>query len=230
MSSAVSRIDIVCITKSWYQTTDNLCSKNWNFQHLGLKSTIYDHECNWYLNFQVLARFMVMLNFVVPIFSILFIQTGNSSSLNVCLGKGYQNLFSTQAQLCTQESPYKYCLCWVWITILALVNSKFQINTWQNFQKIWIFQQLNITIASYHNFEFGEGFDDIMKWQTLFIWNSLAMSNIIDAYCVYCCAQEVKNHTEETKAMTSKKAYINRKRWYLLQTPKKHLLNIGTWP
>ena len=46
------------------------------------------------------------------------------------------------------------------------------------------------------------------------------MSNIIDAYCVYCCAQEVKKHTEETKKMTSKKAYINRKRYYLLQTPK----------
>ena len=46
----------------------------------------------------------------------------------------------------------------------------------------------------------------------LFIWNSLAMSNIIDVYCVYCCAQEVKKYTEETKEMTSKKAYINRKR------------------
>ena len=31
-------------------------------------------------------------------------------------------------------------------------------------------------------------------------------------YCVYFCAQEVKKHTEETKEMTSKKAYINRKR------------------
>ena len=38
------------------------------------------------------------------------------------------------------------------------------------------------------------------------------MSNIIDVYCVYRCSQEIKNHTEETKEMTSKKAYINRKR------------------
>ena len=73
-------------------------------------------------------------------------------------------------------------------------------------------QQLNITSSTNHNFEFCEGFDDMIKWQTLFIWNSLAMSNIIDAYCVYFCAQEVKKHTEETKEMTSKKAYINRKR------------------
>ena len=46
------------------------------------------------------------------------------------------------------------------------------------------------------------------------------MSNIIDVYCVYHCSQEIKNHTEETKEMTSKKAYINRKRYYLLQTSK----------
>ena len=51
----------------------------------------------------------------------------------------------------------------------------------------------------------------------MFIWNSIAMSNIIDAYCVYCCAQEIKQSTEETKDSTSKKAYNNRKRYYLLQ-------------
>ena len=57
----------------------------------------------------------------------------------------------------------------------------------------------------------------------MFIWNSIAMSNIIDAYCVYCCAQKIKQSTEETKGITSKKAYNNRKRYYLGQplfTPK----------
>jgi hypothetical protein len=49
----------------------------------------------------------------------------------------------------------------------------------------------------------------------MFIWNSIAMSNIIDAYCVYCCAQKIKQSTEETKGITSKKAYNNRKRYYL---------------
>ena len=51
----------------------------------------------------------------------------------------------------------------------------------------------------------------------MFIWNSIAMSNIIDAYCVYCCAQKMKRSTEKTKEITSKKAYNNRKRYYLLQ-------------
>ena len=41
------------------------------------------------------------------------------------------------------------------------------------------------------------------------------MSNIIDGYCVYCCAQEIKRSTEETRGMTSKNAYINRKRYTL---------------
>ena len=67
-------------------------------------------------------------------------------------------------------------------------------------------------ILQFVNIEFCEGCYDIM-----FIWNSIAMSNIIDAYCVYCCAQEIKQSTEETKDSTSKKAYNNRKRYYLLQ-------------
>ena len=41
------------------------------------------------------------------------------------------------------------------------------------------------------------------------------MSNIIDGYCVYRCAQEIKRSTEETREMTSKTAYINRKRYFL---------------
>ena len=52
----------------------------------------------------------------------------------------------------------------------------------------------------------------------LFIWNSLAMSNIIDAYCTYRCTQEIKTHTEETREMSSKNAYINRKRYSLTLT------------
>ena len=49
----------------------------------------------------------------------------------------------------------------------------------------------------------------------LFIWNCLAMSNIIDAYFTYCCTQEIKTYTEETREMSSKNAYINRKRYCL---------------
>jgi hypothetical protein len=75
-----------------------------------------------FLNFQVLARFMVLLNLVLPIFSILFIQTGDSSSLNICLGKGYLNFLPTQTQFCSADNPYKNCVCWVWLTVLSIGN------------------------------------------------------------------------------------------------------------
>ena len=55
-----------------------------------------------------------------------------------------------------------------------------------------------------------------VKCILLFIWNSLAMSNIIDVYCTYRCTQEIKTHTEETREMSSKNAYINRKRYSLI--------------
>ena len=74
-------------------------------------------------------------------------------------------------------------------------------------------------ILQFVNIEFCEGCYDIM-----FIWNSIAMSNIIDAYCVYCCAQKMKQSTEKTKEITSKKAYNNRKRYYLNTVAMMHIL------
>ena len=56
-----------------------------------------------------------------------------------------------------------------------------------------------------------------VKHILLFISNSVAMSNIIDAYCTYRCTQEIKTHTEETREMSSKNAYINRRRYFLIQ-------------
>ena len=74
-------------------------------------------------------------------------------------------------------------------------------------------------ILQFVNIEVCEGCYDIM-----FIWNSIAMSNIIDAYCVYCCAQKMKQSTEKTKEITSKKAYNNRKRYYLNTVAMMHIL------
>ena len=46
------------------------------------------------------------------------------------------------------------------------------------------------------------------------------MSNIIDAYCVYQCAKEIKRSTEVTREMIDQKAYIYRKRYHVMKTPK----------
>ena len=42
---------------------------------------------------------------------------------------------------------------------------------------------------------------------------SISMSDIIDAYFIFCCYNEIKETTEESKSMLSNKAYINRKRY-----------------
>ena len=49
----------------------------------------------------------------------------------------------------------------------------------------WIRLESNLNSAIKYRYIYLSQFwfDDIRKWQTLFIWNSLAMSNIIDAYC-----------------------------------------------
>ena len=91
-------------------------------------NTVQDYEYKQFWDFQVLARFMVTLNLGLPIFSFLFILTDKTPSLNICLGKGYLNFFSTKAQFCSEDNPYKNCLCWAWLTILSIGNSKFQIN------------------------------------------------------------------------------------------------------
>jgi hypothetical protein len=78
---------------------------------------------NLFLNFQALARFMVMLNLLLPIFSFLFIlNVTKDSELNICLGKGYLNFLTTKAQMCTWENPYTNGICWVWLIILSIGN------------------------------------------------------------------------------------------------------------
>jgi hypothetical protein len=80
------------------------------------------------LDFQVLARFMVGMNLFLPIFSFLVVFTDNPASRNICLGEGYHNFFSTKAQFCSYDDPYINGICWVWLVILMIGNSKFQIN------------------------------------------------------------------------------------------------------
>ena len=49
------------------------------------------------------------------------------------------------------------------------------------------------------------------------------MSNIIDAYCVYCCAKEIKRSTEASREMFSERSYVNRKRYVLQESPIEYL-------
>ena len=102
------------------------------YQHLtlvqfpvGIRTNVF----NLALVFQDLARFMAMLNLFLPAVSFLFIlNITKDRPLNICLGKGYLNFLSTKAQLCSWENPYICGMCWVWLIILYIGNSKFQIN------------------------------------------------------------------------------------------------------
>ena len=76
---------------------------------------------NWY--FQVFARFIVSLNFVLPTLSWILIFNDTSPALNECLGKGYLNFFSTKSQLCSNENQLGEIFCWTWLSLLGILMS-----------------------------------------------------------------------------------------------------------
>ena len=70
---------------------------------------------------------------------------------------------------------------------------------------------LNFLPSQFKFCPYENWFSFIFCW-TLLILVSIFMSNVIDAYCVYWCVQEINKSTEESKSMVSKQAYNNRKR------------------
>ena len=79
--------------------------------------------------------------------------------------------------------------------------------------------ELNMCLGkAYLNFLIDYQFCPYENWISyIFCWSfstllAICMSNIFDAYFVYHCVQEIKQSTEETKNMLSKKAFIKRKR------------------
>ena len=90
---------------------------------------------------------MVILNLSLPIFSFSFIlNVTKGSELNICLGKGYLNFLTSKAQMCSWENSYTNGICWVWLIILSIGNSKFQINTLA--RNVWVKWTLLITFSA----------------------------------------------------------------------------------
>ena len=114
---------------------------------------------------QIFAKFMAMLNFLMPIFSWALFFKDNSSVLQECLGKGYNNFLSTKPHYCSYDNSFLNIFCWTWLCLMLIL-----------------------------------------------------LSNIVDAYCLFCCGKHITKSTEETKHMLSKEAYINRKRYWRLHT------------
>ena len=129
--------------------------------------TFYKKTLKNILLSQIFAKFMVMLNFLVPIFSWALFYKNNSTGLQECLGKGYNNFLSTKIQHCSYDNSTLNIFCCTWLCLIVI-----------------------------------------------------CVSNIVDAYCLFCCGKYIKKSTEETKRMLSKEAYINRKRYWCLKLLK----------
>ena len=76
----------------------------------------------WYL-FQGFARYMVMLNILLPLLSFAFVFKDVSIGLKVCLGEGYQLFFSTQLHYCSYENLFVNSACWIWFILLSICMS-----------------------------------------------------------------------------------------------------------
>ena len=119
-----------------------------------------EYFTNNILLYQIFAKVMAILNFLVPMFSWALFYKNNSTGLQECLGKGYNNYLSTKTQYCSYDNAILNMFCWTWLCLFVI-----------------------------------------------------CMSNIVDAYCLFCCGKHINKSTEETKRMLSKEAYSNRKRY-----------------
>ena len=90
------------------------------------------------LYFQVFARFLTLLNFLLPTLSWIFIFEDKSPELNECLGKGYLN-FLPKVQLCSNESQLNEIFCWSWLSLLLILQS----DVIDVFCIFWCFKDIN---------------------------------------------------------------------------------------
>ena len=55
-------------------------------------------------------------------------------------------------------------------------------------------------------------FSNIFCWTWLSLF-AICTSDVVDAYCIFCCVKYINKSTEESKKILSKQAYTNRKRY-----------------
>ena len=70
---------------------------------------------------------------------------------------------------------------------------------------------LNFLPSQFRYCPYESWYSYIFCW-TLLILMYTFMSNVIDAYFIYWCVQEINENTKESKSMLSNQAYNNRKR------------------
>ena len=88
------------------------------------------------------ARFILSLNFLLPILSWIFIFEDKSPELNECLDKGYLN-FKPQnlkkVHICSNENQLIETFCWTWLSLLSILMS----DVIDAFCIFWFFKDIN---------------------------------------------------------------------------------------
>ena len=74
--------------------------------------------------FQSLAKWIVLINHLIPLLSIFSVfTTENAPGLVLCLGQGYRTFFTTQVNLCSYGSIYSKGACWTLLFLIGLGSS-----------------------------------------------------------------------------------------------------------
>ena len=74
--------------------------------------------------FQSLAKWIVLINHLIPLLSIVSVfTTENGPALNLCLGQGYHTFFTPQVNLCSYDSIYLKGGCLMLLFLHAIGSS-----------------------------------------------------------------------------------------------------------
>ena len=115
------------------------------------------------------ARFIISLNFLLPILSWIFIFEDKSPELNECLGKGYLNFKPQKVHLCSNENQLIETFCWTWLSLLSILMS----DVIDVFCIFWFFKDINKATEESRNMLSNQGFFNRKRYDQMFCLKNL---------------------------------------------------------
>ena len=115
------------------------------------------------------ARFILSLNFLLPILSWIFIFEDKSPELNECLGKGYLNFKPQKVHLCSNENQLIETFCWTWLSLLSILMS----DVIDVFCIFWFFKDINKATEESRNMLSNQGFFNRKRYDQMFCLKNL---------------------------------------------------------
>ena len=118
------------------------------------------------------ARFILSLNFLLPILSWIFIFEDKSPELNECLGKGYLN-FKPQnlktVTICSNENQLIETFCWTWLSLLSILMS----DVIDVVCIFWFFKDINKATEESRNMLSNQAFVNRKRYDQMFCLKNL---------------------------------------------------------